>query len=133
MDRNRERTILYGILKNYGVTRDTTAHLPQLVEALCVEGVDEIVRNRLSERESEPDSEHIKALKEAGIYPADMVMVKYVDLRAKRGGFSPDELFNAALEWAARGYNRGNISRICDWAQYGIDVDAPAQARKAHA
>jgi len=133
MDRNRERSILYGILKAHGVTRETTMHLPQLVEALCVEGVDEIVRSRLSDGERTPDSEHVKALKEAGIYPADQVMVKYVDLRAKRGGFSPDALFNAGLEWAAHGYDRGNVSRICDWAEFGIDTDGPARNRKARA
>lgn len=132
-NRNRERGIFGAVLKRYGITRDTYPHIPELIEALCVEGGDEIVRMRLAEAEATPDSEHVKALKEAGIFPADQVMVRYVDLRAKRGKFTPDELFGAALEWAARGYNRGNISRICDWAQYGIDSDSPVATRKAQA
>ena len=112
----KQRGKIHGTCAKHGVQAYNVGLLVDDLMALFVE----MAADMNAELDA-PYSEHVKALKEAGIYPTDQVMVKYVDLRAKRGGFDVDALFTAAVEWKARGFNPKNLAGICDWAEFGIE------------
>lgn len=117
MNRPRERAIINGVCQRHGVSRETCPHYAMLVEALLTEGVDEVIRGRMTDEEVVVPPA-IAALKRAG-WHVDRSVWGDVEKSVRRNGIPVGELEPAARAWVLKGWRKGNVDGLIDFVVNG--------------
>lgn len=124
MNRQRERAVIHGVCRRFGVTAETCAQYPMFVEALLTEGVDEILRGRLVDDEQVQPGPAVRALRNGGMWPERVV---WAAIESQAKGIKPADITEAAQAWLLNGNKKGNVDGVLRWARTGqrSNFDAP--------